>query len=67
MKIAITACGKNLDAQVSDKPGTASQLLHSIHGDRINYDGGHVRITHDTIKQPNKKILYGTSRYSMIE
>ena len=27
MKIAITACGKNLDAQVSDKPGTASHLL----------------------------------------
>ncbi|MGM0655089.1 MAG: NifB/NifX family molybdenum-iron cluster-binding protein [Thermodesulfobacteriota bacterium] len=27
MKIAITARGKNLDAQVSDKPGTASHLL----------------------------------------
>ena len=27
MKIAVTACGKDLDAQVSDKPGTASHLL----------------------------------------
>nr|WP_320015262.1 NifB/NifX family molybdenum-iron cluster-binding protein [uncultured Desulfobacter sp.] len=27
MKIAITALGKDLDAQVSDKPGTASHLL----------------------------------------
>ncbi|WP_020586009.1 NifB/NifX family molybdenum-iron cluster-binding protein [Desulfobacter curvatus] len=27
MKIAVTALGKNLDAQVSDKPGTASHLL----------------------------------------
>jgi len=27
MKIAVTALGKDLNAQVSDKPGTASHLL----------------------------------------
>ncbi len=27
MKIAVTTLGKDLDAQVKDKPGTASHLL----------------------------------------